>query len=242
MTENEINITDMIKALQCVASQDADGDCYCDHFNAHLTCEQFGDNARLDEKHMSCGGILKDTQSCPYSQKTYGVCYEDGELWWLKDIVSILEEIQQYREYKEIFESHFSEEALKLLSNKEEFGKWLERGRWIAKKCDEINRELEQYRAIGTVEQLEWCKDASHWKELFKEKLEQYEAIGTLEEFKALKEKNTPYKPKEYEDRYYACKCDNILLPKWRKYPTELMPKSEGLPHCMACGQKLDWQ
>lgn len=97
MTENEINITDMIKALQCVASQDTEGDCYCDHFNAHLTCEQFGDNTRLDEKHMSCGGILKDTQSCPYSQKTYGVCFEDGELHWLKDIVSILIEIQQYR-------------------------------------------------------------------------------------------------------------------------------------------------
>lgn len=142
--------------------------------------------------------------------------------------------------------------------------------------------EIQQYRAIGTIKQFEWCKDASHWKELFKEKLEKYEAIGTveelqkmkgvitdfpidcgspisnveeilnqlkkylaigtIEEFKALKEKNTPYKPKEYEDRYYACKCDNILLPKWRKYPTELMPKSEGLPHCMACGQKLDWQ
>lgn len=72
-------------------------------------------------------------------------------------------------------------------------------------------------------------------------KVQQFEAIGTIEEFKALKEKNTPYKPQEYEDRYYACKCDNILLPKWRKYPTELMPKSEGLPHCMACGQKLDW-
>ena len=97
MAENEVNITDMIKALQCVASQDADGDCYCDHFNAHLTCEQFGDNTRLDENHMSCGGVLKDTQSCPYSQKTYGVCCEDGELWWLKDVVSILTEIQQYR-------------------------------------------------------------------------------------------------------------------------------------------------
>ena len=53
--------------------------------------------------------------------------------------------------------------------------------------------------------------------------------------------KQIPYKPQEYEDRYYACKCDNILLPKWKKYNTELMPKSEGLPHCMACGQKLDW-
>ena len=55
-------------------------------------------------------------------------------------------------------------------------------------------------------------------------------------------EKQIPYKPEEYEDRYYACKCGNILLHKWLKYPTELMPKSEGLPHCMACGQKLDWE
>ena len=33
------------------------------------------------------------------------------------------------------------------------------------------------------------------------EKLQEFEAIGTIEEFKALKEKNTPYKPNEYEDR-----------------------------------------
>lgn len=54
-------------------------------------------------------------------------------------------------------------------------------------------------------------------------------------------EKQIPKKPKEYEDRYYACECGNILLPKWKKYNTELMPKSEGLPHCMSCGQALDW-
>ena len=81
-------------------------------------------------------------------------------------------EIQQYRAYKEIFEIHFSKEALELLSDKEEFGKWLERGNWIAKRCDEINRELEQYREIGTIE-----------------------------EFKALKEKNEPKKAKwEFDD------------------------------------------
>lgn len=45
--------------------------------------------------------------------------------------------------------------------------------------------EIQQYRAIGSVEQFEWCKDASHWKELFKDKLEQYEAIGTVEEIKS---------------------------------------------------------
>lgn len=109
--------------------------------------------------------------------------------------------------------------------------------------------ELEQYRVIGTVEEIEnsfkkTINAFDNANPLIKSALDilaEYQAIGTIEEFKALKEKNTPYKPQEYEDRYYACKCDNILLPKWKKYPTKLMPKSEGLPHCMACGQKLDW-
>lgn len=54
-------------------------------------------------------------------------------------------------------------------------------------------------------------------------------------------EKQIPYKPQVYEDKYYGCKCGNNLLLKWDKYPTKLMPKSEGLPRCLACGQKLDW-
>lgn len=53
--------------------------------------------------------------------------------------------------------------------------------------------------------------------------------------------KQIPVKPKEYEDKYYACNCGNILLMKWKHYPTKLTPKSEGLPYCLACGQKLDW-
>ena len=64
--------------------------------------------------------------------------------------------------------------------------------------------EIQQYRAIGTVEQLEWCKDASHWKELFKEKLEKYEAIDTIEEFKALKEKNVDKKAEWKFDDFTA--------------------------------------
>lgn len=54
-------------------------------------------------------------------------------------------------------------------------------------------------------------------------------------------EKQKPYKPKEYEDKFYVCKCGNVVLMKWEKYPTELTPKSEGLPYCLACGQALDW-
>ena len=112
----------------------------------------------------------------------------------------------------------------------------------------EAVKEIQQYRAIGTVEELKSLKENGAFSGIelaqiasMQMKLKEYQSIGTIDEFKALKEKNEPYKPQEYEDRYYACKCDNILLPKWRKYPTELMPKTEGLPHCMACGQKLDW-
>ena len=55
-------------------------------------------------------------------------------------------------------------------------------------------------------------------------------------------EKQIPKKPDCIEDKVWCCPvCDNHLLPKWVKYPTELMPKTEGLPHCMSCGQKIDW-
>ena len=49
-------------------------------------------------------------------------------------------------------------------------------------------------------------------------------------------------KPDCIEDKMWCCPvCDNHLLHKWIKYPTKLMPKAEGLPHCMSCGQKIDW-
>lgn len=54
-------------------------------------------------------------------------------------------------------------------------------------------------------------------------------------------EKQIPYKPKEYEDKYYGCKCGEVLLEKWELYPTKVMSKSWGLPYCLNCGQKLDW-
>lgn len=56
-------------------------------------------------------------------------------------------------------------------------------------------------------------------------------------------EKQIPQNPKEYEDKYYACPaCGNIVLHKWEKYPYKLMVKSNGLPYCLGCGQRLDWR
>ena len=56
-------------------------------------------------------------------------------------------------------------------------------------------------------------------------------------------DKQIPKKPKEYEDKFYSCpNCENILLMKWKKYNTELMDKSNGLPYCINCGQRILWE
>ena len=73
--------------------------------------------------------------------------------------------------------------------------------------------------------------------------IQQYRAIGTPDECRAAVEKQNAKKPKEYEDKFYACTtCGNVLLNKWEKYPTKLMDKKNGLPYCLGCGQKLDWR
>ena len=71
---------------------------------------------------------------------------------------------------------------------------------------------------------------------------EQYRALGTVEELKEAREKQIPKKPIEYEDKYYACpRCEGYLMYKWDEYPTKLKSKKYGLPYCLGCGQKLDW-
>ena len=90
------------------------------------------------------------------------------------------------------------------------------------------HEELLAYRAIGTVEQLEWCKDASHWKSLYKEKLEQYEAIGTIERFRELTEKAEPKKPVD-KIMYLECPaCGDVGI--------------LDCGYCSVCGQRLDWE
>lgn len=98
----------MIKALRCIASQDVEGDCYKDHENfMHMSDD--------DWKPIVCreGECVRDFISgkegvtCPYLQQPYGVCEEDGELWWLKDLADELE-----KENNKV-QSHSEEQILK---------------------------------------------------------------------------------------------------------------------------------
>lgn len=97
-----LTLEDMIKALKCISSQDAEGDCYMDHENfkhmeddkyKRIVCET-GENLR---DYISG----KEAVGCPYHQRTYGTCCEDGELYWLKDVAELLEELKSYKEAEE---------------------------------------------------------------------------------------------------------------------------------------------
>ena len=64
------------------------------------------------------------------------------------------------------------------------------------------------------------------------EEIQKYREIGTVEECRKAVEKQKAKKPKEYEDKFYACAiCGNVLLNKWEKYPSKLMDKKNGLPY-----------
>lgn len=82
-----------------------------------------------------------------------------------------------------------------------------------------------------------WEADERHEHEEYVEALRI--AVKAIE--KQIIVNQIPIKPKEYEDKYYTCNCGNILLMKYKRYPTKLTPKSEGLPYCLACGQAIDW-
>ena len=93
--------------------------------------------------------------------------------------------------------------------------------------------EIQQYRAIGTVESLkglpaicDLLAESSEKAEKLIEELKAYRAIGTIEELQALKEKNEP----KMMDGYYCPICRHYF--------------EDGELHlfCPCCGQALDWE
>lgn len=87
--------------------------------------------------------------------------------------------------------------------------------------------EVQQYRAIGTPEELQDMKNnyfeaLSDWR--------QYRKIGTLEECRAAVEKQTAKKPLHKRNGHYCPICNNYFDSRdWKS------------KYCGLCGQKLDW-
>ena len=56
----------------------------------------------------------------------------------------IVQKLSEYEDFEEIFREKMTDTACEFLKDKEEFGKWLDRNKWITKKCDEWVRAEEQ--------------------------------------------------------------------------------------------------
>ena len=59
-------------------------------------------------------------------------------------IQKAFDKLAEYEDFEEIFQTKMTDTACEFLKDKEEFGKWLDRNKWITKKCDEWVRAEEQ--------------------------------------------------------------------------------------------------
>ena len=60
------------------------------------------------------------------------------------DIRAVLRRLAEYEDLEEIFREKMTDTACEFLKDMEEFGLWLDRNKWDAKKCDEYARAEEQ--------------------------------------------------------------------------------------------------
>lgn len=59
-----------------------------------------------------------------------------------------MEKLAEYEDFEEIFRSKMTDAVCDILKDKEEFAKWLDRNRWIAKKCDGYARAEDQGKLL----------------------------------------------------------------------------------------------
>lgn len=96
-----LTLDDTIKALRCVASQDTGGGCYADHENFIHMDDEYKRIVRGTGEDLRDPISDKEAVGCPYYQDTYECCFEDGGLYWLKDVAELLEELKSYKDLEE---------------------------------------------------------------------------------------------------------------------------------------------
>lgn len=112
--------------------------------------------------------------------------------------------------------------------------------REVSKLAIQALEEVQQYREIGTPEELQDMKSnyfeaLSDWR--------QYRKIGTLEECRTAIEKQIPKKPRKTDSyrgvlkKAYAYVCPTCGNARLEKY----MNERQNTVFCWDCGQKLDW-
>lgn len=98
--------------------------------------------------------------------------------------------------------------------------------------------EVQQYREIGTLEELQDMKSdyfeaLSDWR--------QYRKIGTLEECRTAIEKQIPKKPTHIDYEKYIDVIDNAKFLRGAYWCPNCKRVVRSGSFCSDCGQKLDW-
>ena len=95
--------------------------------------------------------------------------------------------------------------------------------------CISVLKEIQQYREIGTVEQV---RNQKHNLEMAYKIISDYEAIGTVEECREAVEKQKPKKPHRNYKKFSGlwCKCGWYLGQK----------QCLDIKYCPNCGQAID--
>ena len=107
--------------------------------------------------------------------------------------------------------------------------------------------EIQQCRAIGTVEELKSMKENGAFTGVelaqlaaMQMRLKEYSTIGTIEEFKALKEKSVAKKAEvnefDYGEGYVCGECESFL------HYVDDDDEHIRTNYCCHCGTKIDWQ
>lgn len=112
--------------------------------------------------------------------------------------------------------------------------------------------EVEQYRAIGTVEELKSMKENGSFSgvELAQiaiqlNELKEYKKIGTLERFRELTEKAEPKKQGnvyDLESHFRLSKAGFLCCGATNKEIRYPLFSLRDLEYCPRCGQRLDWE
>lgn len=130
---------------------------------------------------------------------------------------------------------------LKFLSSEDTYKKHIDAIKLVIQALEEI----QQYRAIGTVEGYERAiqisiENYNLYKE-YKAKVQEFESIGTIEDFKDLKEKEIPKKPiysKKYGYHCYDCPVCGTSVTIEMEHGCE---PDYRLKRCEECGQVINW-
>ena len=71
--------------------------------------------------------------------------YEYGKI----NLQRLIDKLAEYEDLEDILRDKLTEEAVNVITaSKKDFSEWLDRILWINKKCDELAREVEQYRNL----------------------------------------------------------------------------------------------